>query len=115
MKNIKEMINFNIIIAESIKAEKQDDITKLEARLITCPGQWLQQTKRFIEVIKANILERGKLISKLHSMEMDQGSSNNDVSIITAKLNELDVKDNMACDIYKAVMDEGIISKQTKR
>lgn len=113
MNELKDIVSMNIIMAEALNMEKQEATNKLEAKLNQCPAQWKQQTQRFIEVVKGNIAERDKLITKLRSLKhdyfyKDQDINEDEVNCIIAELQELDNKDVLAADMYQAVMDEEI-------
>lgn len=106
MSEINNLAGFNIKIAEDLNVEKAKAIKELENRLNTCPDAWKMHTKRFIEVVRTNIAVRKKLIKELKAMGNNDAAGLDD---IVEKLKELDKKDNIACDIYSAAMDEGII------
>lgn len=107
MTKIESLIDYNLTVAEDLNKEKRKGINKLQNELNNCPKQWQQQTKKFIEVVKNNIKDRYQCISSLRKLELLKDDSLNvQLFKIISKLKELDKKDNIACDMYKAVMNE---------
>lgn len=113
MENLKDIVNENIIMAESLNMKKQRAIEMVESRFNECPAKWKQHTKKFIENVKENIEARDKLITELRLMihsyiYKDEGINPVKVDFIIKEFQELDDKDALAADIYKALMDEMI-------